>query len=130
MAIWNRSADQPLYIVHSVYPQNVSGLIDRSAGRSLRLLLTVAVLIVLTLAVLIWLLVRRISRPVAALGHWAHQLDADRLKALPPDFVYPELNELAALIRNSLRSVQNSLVWSGKTDFCGIPVTNCAPRSA
>lgn len=47
-------------------------------------------------------LVRKVTRQVSALSQWAASLDAENLTAALPDFNYPELNSLAARIRNSM----------------------------
>lgn len=59
----------------------------------------------LAFAVILWLLMRRVSQPVAALGIWARELDPDRLADPTPDFVYPELNDLAQLTKNNMATV-------------------------
>lgn len=84
-------------------------LIGRNAAESRNMLLFISASIAGLLGITILLLLRRVSRPVASLGQWAHSLDADNLNDPPPDFSYPELNDLACLIRNSLSSVQESL---------------------
>ncbi|MEB3733550.1 hypothetical protein ULF88_04010 [Halopseudomonas pachastrellae] len=52
---------------------------------------------------------RRVARPVGALGDWARGLNEQNLSQPAPDFSYPELNEFASLVRSSLSSVQQSL---------------------
>ncbi len=84
-------------------------IIGQNAADSLRLLLLVSCSIVVSLAVILWLLVRHVSEPVSALGKWARDLNAENLTEPLPDFSYPELSELAVLIRSSLTSVQESL---------------------
>lgn len=84
-------------------------LIGRNAADSRNMLLAISVSIAGVLAVTILLLLRRVSGPVTALGQWARSLDSNNLSQPPPDFSYPELNELAGLIRSSLSSVQESL---------------------
>lgn len=54
-------------------------------------------------------MIRKVSRPARALADWAAELDEQRLKETPPDFCYPELNKLAALIRKSLVAEHRSL---------------------
>lgn len=84
-------------------------LIGRNAAESRKMLLIISVSIAGLLGISILLLLRRVSRPVASLGQWARSLNAENLSESPPDFSYPELNDLAQLIRNSLSSVQESL---------------------
>ncbi len=84
-------------------------LIGRNVAESRKLLLGISVSIIGLLGITILLLLRSVSRPAASLGQWAKSLNVDNLKEPPPDFSYPELNDLAQLIRTSLSSVQESL---------------------
>lgn len=97
------------YVVHLPPPYKASPLIGNKGKDNLRILLGISLLTALGIAVVIWILLKLVERPVKSLGRWAHGLDADQLKAPAPDFIYPELNELARLIRKSLSSVQDSL---------------------
>jgi signal transduction histidine kinase len=63
----------------------------------------------LMISIIIWLLIKRVSRPVAELGSWARRLDSSNSGKAVPDFGYPELNRLAELIRASVSSVQQSV---------------------
>jgi signal transduction histidine kinase len=56
-----------------------------------------------------WALLKFVSRPISQLRQWTDSLDSDKIAEPVPDFSYPELNELAELIRNSLASVQSAL---------------------
>jgi signal transduction histidine kinase len=58
---------------------------------------------------LLVIILRTIAAPVEALGRWAQSLTPDRLRQTPPDFRYPELNNLAGVVHTSLNSVQESL---------------------
>lgn len=84
-------------------------LIGLNAAESRKMLFVISASITGLLGITILLLLRRVSRPVASLGQWARSLNADNLSKPPPDFSYPELNDLANLIRTSLASVQESL---------------------
>lgn len=84
-------------------------LIGRNAAESRNLLLIISTSTIGFLGITILLMLRRVSRPVASLGEWARSLNAENLSKPPPDFSYPELNDLANLIRTSLSSVQESL---------------------
>jgi len=77
--------------------------------RSMRILVVVSLLTAVALTVIVWLLLRQVSRPVTARGHWTRSLNIERLAAPASDFSYPELNELAELIRTSLSAVQEGL---------------------
>lgn len=104
-----RHLGETLYVSFKGSADKASKLVGQQISRSMRTLLAVSVLIALTLTATIWLLVRRVSQPVAALGRWTRTLDAERLNVPPPNFAYPELNALAELIRSSLASVQEAL---------------------
>lgn len=82
-----------------------SRLVGRNIARSMTTLLLIGTASALAFAVILWLLMRRVSQPVAALGIWARELDPDRLADPTPDFVYPELNDLAQLTKNNMATV-------------------------
>jgi signal transduction histidine kinase len=100
---------ETLYISHSISPKDAPTIVDRNAKRSLHTLLLISTICALALALTLWLLMRQVSRPVAHLGHWTQSLSPSTLAQPTPDFNYPELNNLAELIRSSLSSVQDSL---------------------
>lgn len=100
---------ETLFIAHTASAASASKLVGRKLDQSMRTLLTIGVLSGLLFIAIIWLLLQRVSRPVAALGRWTRSLNPEKLNIPAPDFSYPELNELAELIRTSLSSVQQSL---------------------
>ncbi len=104
-----RKGERTFFIARKVTHTSGSHLVGQSAMESRRTLIVLSLSIALTLGLVVLLLVRHLSRPVAALGNWASALNPERLKEPPPDFSYPELNQLAALIRTSLSQVQDSL---------------------
>lgn len=97
------------YVVHLPSPHETSPLIGNKGKENQRMLLGISLLTALGISVLIWVFLKQVERPVKSLGQWAHGLDAELLKTPAPDFIYPELNELARLIQKSLSSVQESL---------------------
>ncbi|WP_321492411.1 HAMP domain-containing sensor histidine kinase [uncultured Desulfobacter sp.] len=97
------------YIVHLAPSEKASPLIGNKGRENLRILIGISLSTALGIAVLIRVLLILVERPVKSLKQWAHGLDADQLKRPAPDFIYPELNELARLIQKSLSSVQESL---------------------
>lgn len=105
----HQDKDQSLFVTRWGARATAPPLIGRNAVESKKILLAISVLIATVLGGAILLLVRRVSRPVASLGQWARSLNSDNLNKPPPDFSYPELNDLAGLIRTSLSSVQESL---------------------
>lgn len=56
----------------------------------------------------LWIVMRSVASPVEKLKHWAKDIDENKLKQSAPDFKYSELNTLAAIIKQSLESVQES----------------------
>lgn len=101
--------DDRLYISRTVSADNVSTMVGRNVAESMQLLLLFSAIIALTMVALVWLVLRHIARPVSDLGHWTRELNADNLQQPVPDFLYPELNDMAQLIQRSLSSVQQSL---------------------
>ncbi|WP_292362982.1 sensor histidine kinase, partial [Methylophaga sp. UBA1464] len=102
-------ANESVYISRTLSRENVSSLMGRNMADSMRLLLGVSALIALTLMLITWLLMRSISTPVSRLNAWTQSLTPENLSQPAPDFLYPELNQMAKLIQNSLSSVQRSL---------------------
>ena len=102
-------ANESVYITRTLSRENVSSLMGRNMAESMRLLIGVSALIALTLMLITWLLMRSISTPVARLNEWTQSLTPETLSQPAPDFLYPELNQMAKLIQNSLSSVQRSL---------------------
>lgn len=101
--------DEAFFISRTITPENKSPLVGRQARENKRLVISVSLAITATLALIIWLLMRRVSQPVSRLTEWTHHLTPERLREPAPDFSYPELNEMAELIRNSLSSVHDTL---------------------
>ena len=105
---YQRDSDR-LFVTFRISPQTVSALLRRNAQQSFDQLLVISAICALLLVVILYLLIRRIFRPVSELSEWTRALNMDNLDQIAPDFSYPELNELAELIRNSLQTVQNAL---------------------
>jgi signal transduction histidine kinase len=97
------------FISRSTTRKTAPPMVGRKMSQNIQLLVAISLFIALSIAASIWLMLKHVERPVSALGQWARQLNANNLDEAPPDFSYPELNELAALIRTSLSSVQESL---------------------
>ncbi|WP_078119214.1 sensor histidine kinase [Thiosocius teredinicola] len=98
-----------LLISRTFTRENASRLVGRNIARNMKALLMISAASALAFAVIIWLLMKRVSRPAAELGSWAQALDAHNITKPVPDFAYPELNRLAQLIKNSVSSVQQSV---------------------
>ncbi|GAB2524516.1 sensor histidine kinase [Microbulbifer agarilyticus] len=99
---------QPVYVAARIVPSELvndkQGFINPVLG-----ILLPAIISILAFITLLWLVVRAINRHSEALVDWARALNRDTLKQPPPNFTYRELNSLAAIVQNSLRSVQESL---------------------
>jgi signal transduction histidine kinase len=100
---------EDLYISKTVLTAESSKLIGANIKQSKELLFIISSGIIFALALIIWLMLRRVSQPVSQLADWTHSLNSKTLNDAPPDFYYPELNEMASLIRTSLSSAQQSL---------------------
>lgn len=104
-----RADGQDYYVRQGVRQEDASPLVGRQMAETVRILLGVSAVTVAALFLFTRLLIRKVSRPAKALADWAAELDEQRLKETPPDFCYPELNKLAALIRKSLVAEHRSL---------------------
>nr|WP_320051176.1 HAMP domain-containing sensor histidine kinase [uncultured Desulfuromonas sp.] len=102
-------AHKDLYISRRLTHDMASPLVGHNVRKTLHTLITISVGTAASLALIILLLTRRFSRPVAALGVWARQLSPENLNDPIPDFSYADLNQLAELIRSSSSSVHDSL---------------------
>ena len=56
-----------------------------------------------------YIILRKVARPIEALMVWTKKLDKKQLTQSIPDFHYSELNSLANIVQSSLLSVQESL---------------------
>ena len=101
--------EEHLYISKVATKAEASRLVGANIKQSKELLFIISSGIILALALVIWFMLRRISQPVSQLAKWTNSLNAKTLNNSPPDFYYPELNEMASLIRTSLSSAQQSL---------------------
>lgn len=89
-------------------PQTRERIISPAQNRLINLTL-IGLGSALMIGLVMLLLWRRISRPITALGDWAAALNERNLNEPVPDFVYPELNRFAELMRSSLSSAQQGL---------------------
>lgn len=108
-AMRDDTAYGPLYLSQKVMPRQASEVLPQAARQNRAFTLTVSILVIGFVFIVGWLLLRHVSRPMAALRAWTHSLDNDKLSHPVPDFSYPELNEMAELIRNSLSTVQQAV---------------------
>lgn len=104
-----RNNSETLYVSFQGTKAKIPPVIERMATQSKKMLLAISASIAGVLGIIILILLRHVSKPVSALRQWARSLGPDNLHEQPPDFSYPELNEMAELIRTSLSSVQDSL---------------------
>lgn len=89
--------------------QRAGELIDENTRANWNLLIIIGLGTVVVLTLLAYLLYNLVSKPIFAIEKWAISLDADRIKQDAPDFVFPELNEIAKLMKTSLSTVEESL---------------------
>ncbi len=104
-----RRSGETLFVAQTNSAAKVSRMVVHNMVSSRQALLLISLFSAVALALIIWLLLRRVSRPMAALVAWTRALQVEQLDQPPPDFAYPELNQLAELIRTSLSSVQQAL---------------------
>jgi len=96
------------FLSHQVVSNEVPHLLTEHRG-SLSTLLLISLGSALSLGILLWLVMHRVSRPVSALGNWARGLNEQTLNQPTPNFNYPELNDFAELVRSSLSAAHHGL---------------------
>lgn len=100
---------EPRFVSLEMSRERVSELVRRNATQSLAMLLLIGLATLFALAAIVWWMLRRVSRPVGALGEWARGLDETALARPVPDFGYRDLNDFAGLIRSSLLAAHAGL---------------------
>lgn len=108
-AMRNDTGHGPLYLSQKVTPRGASEVLPQAARQNRAFTLTVSLLVIGFVFIVGWLLLWHVSRPMAALRAWTRSLNNEKLSHPVPDFSYPELNEMAELIRNSLSTVQQAV---------------------
>jgi signal transduction histidine kinase len=78
------------------------------------ILIAVGVAVAALLAGVLLLLTRWVAKPMKDLETWTRSLGPENLEQTPPDFLYPELNRMAELVRSSLSSVREGLARERK----------------
>lgn len=89
--------------------KNVAELVRSNARQSLYTLRYIALATILVVGLIVWWAFRRISRPITAINQWAKNINEQNLDKPVPDFVYPELNDFAKLVHQSLFSAKVGL---------------------
>jgi signal transduction histidine kinase len=107
--LMTEQAGERYYVSYQVSPDKVSQLVFENVTGSLKLLAAIGLGSVLLISLLVWWLWRRMTQPVTELGAWARSLNETSLQQDIPDFRYRDLNEFAAIVRNSLVSVRDAL---------------------
>jgi signal transduction histidine kinase len=105
----HKANGESVFVGQRLERKNAPSVIGFNIAQSKQLLLTVSSATLLIICLLFWLLARRFTQPINALEKWTRDLTPQTLSSPAPDFTYPELNNMAQLIRNSLSSVQESL---------------------
>lgn len=104
-----RKNGEEVFVGRLVDRASASPLVQQQKVDSAKLLVMVSLVVACVLGLVIWLLLRQVSKPMVKLEHWTRRLTPAELTAPVPDFTYPELNGMARLIRSSLSSVQDTL---------------------
>ena len=73
-------------------------------------IIVIALFGILIFSLLPYIILRRVTTPVGKLMLWAKSLNKDLLSQPIPDFHYSELNSLATMMKESLSSVQDTLI--------------------
>lgn len=103
------TANGLFYTSFHIPPDKVSGLVFRNVRDSLVTLIAIGLATAICLALVVWWLMYRLTKPVTRLGIWARALNEQTLDDDIPDFEFRDLNQFAAVVRNSLISVKEGL---------------------
>ncbi|WP_418357999.1 MULTISPECIES: sensor histidine kinase [Shewanella] len=95
--------------VSTVFEREKIGAFKRQGPPYFLIIFLTAILGILAFAVVLILVIRRVTQPVERLKNWAKGLTTEELEQPTPDFHYSELNTLASIIKTSLSTVQESL---------------------
>lgn len=87
----------------------MSRLLGDNVRHSMYALLYIALGIGLVVVAIVWWSLRRISNPIAAMNQWTKSLNENNLNQPVPDFVFPELNDFATLVHQSLCSAKSGI---------------------
>ena len=104
-----RKGDTIYYISQWAGFSTPLGTLGWNSNENLRFLIVLSCFIGIGLTVIIWLIIRQITRPMIALNHWAGQLGKDTCNSTTPNFQYRELNELASLIHEKISTEHKRL---------------------
>ena len=105
----NNAQDAPLFASMVIESPHESARVIKNHQQNQQLLIFMALALLATAGLLLLALLRGVFNPLARLQHWTDTLTPESLQQSAPDFYYPELNQLAELIRSSLLSVQQSV---------------------
>lgn len=78
------------------------GTFGWNSNENIRFLIVLSCIISMAIAVVFWLIMRQISRPMAALNIWANHLDGETVKNEMPDFYFRELNKMASFLMEKI----------------------------
>ncbi|WP_350431924.1 HAMP domain-containing sensor histidine kinase [Shewanella sp. H8] len=95
--------------VSTVFDRNSHSMFKGDGPPYFLVIVLTGLLGILAFAVVLILVMRRVTVPVERLKNWAKGLNTQQLEQPMPDFHYSELNILGNIIKTSLRSVQDSL---------------------
>lgn len=99
----------PRYVSFYIAPKRVSRLTAISPISSLILLLSVGLASTGAVVAVVWLLLRRISRPIESLAQWAAEQDGTGTDKVVPDFGFSDLNHFARLLQAGLESARHAI---------------------
>lgn len=108
--VYQYKSGNDLYYLGRIRTRSIGFSVPAEDGGDITtILVCVGAAVSILLSGLFFLFSRQVRKPIKALEIWAGNLQPDNLDQPPPDFLYPELNLLADLVRDSLSSVRNSL---------------------
>ena len=100
---------KPYYISYKITPGVRMTTLHVTKQENQKLMLIISLVMITTIFLIGWLVLKHVSKPMIALRSWINSLDSKKIAGPTPDFTYPELNDLAELMKQSLSSVQAAL---------------------
>ncbi|MFV0448686.1 MAG: sensor histidine kinase [Vibrio sp.] len=114
---YDRSANEVLYIsriINDLEAQDLSTRLNKDELPHLCQILGYATMALAMFAVCMYFVMQLVAKPIERLANWTKTLTPCQLHHPLPDFHYNELNRLATIVKNSLSSVEDSLLREHK----------------
>ncbi|OHU88067.1 MULTISPECIES: sensor histidine kinase [Pseudoalteromonas] len=107
-AIKVQNKTQTLYVA-TIFSSQDKTLLEPPKTPHFVIIIATAIAAITVFVIVLFLVLRKVTRPVERLKSWAGQLDESKLEQPVPEFNFSELNTLAKLIVESMCTVKKSV---------------------